>query len=141
MKKDTSELVLLDANVLLALAWPSHQFYASAIRRLDVPEQRWATCAITQLAFIRLSANPAAVQSPVTPVAAAALLAEMVRDTWHVYLEMSPQPSEMASAFAGLQGHKQVTDSYLVAFAKHHGAKLLTLDARLRGRKDVEVLV
>ena len=67
MKTPSETPLLLDVNVLLALAWPSHQFHAVATRRLDDPEQRWSTCAITQLGFIRLSSNAAAVSTPVSP--------------------------------------------------------------------------
>ncbi len=91
--KNRSETLLLDTNVLLALAWPSHQFHAAAPRRLQVAEQRWSTCALTQLGFIRLSSNPAAVPAAVAPSAAAALLAEMVRDPLHLYLERLPSPT------------------------------------------------
>ena len=61
MKKESSSLYLLDANVLLALAWPNHQFHAAATRAMGRSRGRWATCALTQLGFIRLSSNPAAI--------------------------------------------------------------------------------
>jgi predicted nucleic acid-binding protein len=59
MKTESSSLLLLDVNVLLALAWPNHQFHAAALRELQPRRGRWATCALTQLGFIRLSSNPA----------------------------------------------------------------------------------
>ena len=49
---------LLDANVLLALAWPNHEFHETAHRWWTHSRKRWATCALTELAFIRLSSNP-----------------------------------------------------------------------------------
>jgi hypothetical protein len=36
MKRVHSELLLLDVNVLLALAWPNHQFHAAATHRLEL---------------------------------------------------------------------------------------------------------
>ena len=60
MKRASSDLLLLDLNVLLAVAWPNHQFHASANSALS-RKNRWATCALTQLGFIRLSSNPAAI--------------------------------------------------------------------------------
>ena len=54
MRKGSSEQpkgpLLLDVNVLLALAWPNHQFHVAAIERLERKKERWATCALTQLA-------------------------------------------------------------------------------------------
>jgi len=61
MKKESSDLLLLDINVLLALAWPNHQLNRRARKRFISSSERWATCAVTQLGFIRLSSNPAAV--------------------------------------------------------------------------------
>jgi uncharacterized protein len=141
MKKDSSDLLLLDVNVLIALAWPSHQFHEAATRRLERKEQRWATCAITQLGFIRLSSNPTVVQAAVAPSQAAALLVQMVADRWHTYLQLSPAPVGAASVFDKVLGFRQVTDAYLIAVARNHGARLLTFDARLRQYQEVEVLV
>ncbi|HZT29574.1 MAG TPA: hypothetical protein VFA33_06825 [Bryobacteraceae bacterium] len=45
MKKASPDL-LLDVNVLLAIAWPNHQFHLTAIAALS-SQNRWATCALT----------------------------------------------------------------------------------------------
>ena len=47
---------LLDANVLIALGWPAHPHYHPANRWL--PGRKFATCAQTQLAFLRVSTHP-----------------------------------------------------------------------------------
>jgi uncharacterized protein len=135
-----SETLLLDANVLLALAWPSHQFHAAATKRLERGSQRWSTCALTQLSFIRLSSNPAVIPAAVTPAGAAALLAEMVRDPLHTYLERLPPPAASSSAFAEARGHQQTTDLYLLTVARRHRARFLTFDSRLRSFRDVELI-
>jgi toxin-antitoxin system PIN domain toxin len=136
MKKGSSELILPDVNVLIALAWPNHQFHSTAIKRLGLGE-RWATCVLTQLGFIRLSSNPTAVTGAVRPGRAAELLAEMVSDRLHVYL---PSPPPAAGSFTNLLGHRQVTDAYLIQVASEHDARLLTFDARLREFDRTEVL-
>ena len=59
MKRGSSNTLLLDVNVLLAIAWPNHQFFPTARKRLESHRGRWATCALTELGFIRLSAQPA----------------------------------------------------------------------------------
>ena len=132
MKKAPSDLLLLDVNVLLAIAWPNHQFHAAAIVALS-GRNRWATCALTQLAFIRLSSNPAAVATAKSPQEATALLARMVADSAHIYLDSLPAPAseDWRDAFANLLGHQQVTDAYLVRLAAANNAILVTFDRRL----------
>lgn len=132
--------VLLDINVLIALAWPNHQFHAEATRRLQIKGQRWCTCAITQLGFVRLSSTPAVTPAAVSPPAAAALLSEMTNDPLHTYLAKLPAPSASASTFAGILGHKQVTDAYLITIARRHRVTLLTFDSRLCELGNVELL-
>jgi predicted nucleic acid-binding protein len=52
-------LYLLDANVLIAMAWPNHPFHAHARTWfLQYAATGWATCGLTETAFICLSANP-----------------------------------------------------------------------------------
>jgi uncharacterized protein len=140
MTKATSELLLLDVNVLIALAWANHPFHRSARRRLEAPAIRWASCALTQLGFIRISANPAAVGGAVSPREAVALLIAMVSDGGHVYLTGHPAPAEFPEEFAPVLGHQQVTDTYLRMLARRNHARLLTFDARLKTLPGVEVL-
>jgi hypothetical protein len=142
MRKATSNLVLLDLNVLLALAWPNHQFHGPARRRLERSRHPWATCALTQLGFIRLSSNPHVVGAKVTPGDAASLLANLVDDARHSYLAAMPAPTEapLREVFDRILGNKQVTDAYLIALADHHRCRLLTFDARLRALGKVELI-
>jgi toxin-antitoxin system PIN domain toxin len=134
MKKATSDLLLLDVNVLVAMAWPNHQFHRAATQRLESSRNRWATCALTQLGFIRLSSNPAVVGIPKSPAEAAALLRIMVQDARHVYLEALPSPiaRDFGAALEGLLGHQQLTDAYLLALAARHKATFVTFDARMK---------
>ena len=133
MKRASIKLVLLDVNVLLALAWPNHQFHSAASRRLDKSSDHWATCALTELGFIRISSNPAAVGTAKSPGEAARLLAQMVSDPLHVYLDQLPSPTSTGflEGFDALLGSQQVTDAYLVSLARKHRATLMTFDARL----------
>ena len=133
MKKESSELLLLDVNVLLALAWPNHQFHARAIRRLEAGRDRWATCALTQLGFIRLSSNPAVVGVRKSAWEAASMMALLAQDRRHVYLDSLPPPggSPFLDVYRNALGHQQVTDCYLVGLARRHRAILLSFDTRL----------
>jgi toxin-antitoxin system PIN domain toxin len=145
MKRASSNRpLLLDVNVLLAIAWPNHQFHAVALRRLARGDE-WATCALTELAFVRLSSNPAIVSPAATPAEAAALLSEMIGDSRHRYVDKLPSAvaPETSTWFGRILGHKQVNDGYLLALAKSSGTKLLTFDSRIQtlGGASVEIEV
>jgi toxin-antitoxin system PIN domain toxin len=124
--------LLLDVNALLALAWPNHQFHSTVLARLEsAPAPLWATCALTQLGFVRLSSNPKVVGESKTPAEAVSLLGDLTRDGRHLYLEDLPALPDRPESFRPLNGHQQVTDAYLIEVALAHDATLLTLDRRL----------
>ncbi len=131
MRKESSELLLLDVNVLLALAWPNHQFPAAANRRLENTRTQWATCALAELGFI--PANPAVVGAAKTAAEVASLLAGMTADPQHRYFDALPSPlsERFSGSFDRIYGHQQVTDAYLAALAQRHGAVFVTFDPRL----------
>jgi uncharacterized protein len=145
MKKD-SKPVLVDVNVLVALGWESHPFHTLVAERMERQLGPWFTCALTQLGFIRLSANPAVTKAVVTASQAARLLAQITRDQYHQFAsELIPvQGSAATAAFDRVLGSQQVTDAYLLAMAAQHGACFLTLDTRLTALAeniaDLEVL-
>ena len=122
---------LLDVNVLLALAWPNHQHHAAAHRWFRSEARHgWATCAITQLAFIRLSANSAYTAEAVSPSAAAALLHKYCEHARHQFWE-SP-PAAEPGFYQRALGHQQVNDAWMVELARQRGGRLITFDAPLR---------
>lgn len=124
-------VALLDANVLLALAWPNHQHHVAAQRWLRAEAaEGWATCALTQLAFIRLSSNPAYSSAAVTPKAAAQLLAQLTRAKGHQFWK--DISAAAPSLYARAEGHRQVNDAYLVALAARRRGRVVTFDAPLR---------
>jgi hypothetical protein len=139
--KTSTAVRLADVNVLLALAWPNHQFHDLAVARFSDPRQAWATCAITELGFIRLSSNPAVGLGSKTPAEAAAILESMTGDRAHRYFDTLASPAT-STPWNTLLGHRQVTDAYLLQIAKRHRAVLLTFDARLSalGGEYVELL-
>ena len=124
--------LLLDTNALLALAWPNHQYHREVVARLErQPGMPWATCALTQVGFVRLSSNPAVVGIRKTPRQSLAMLSELVSDGQHRYLETLPSLPSVKQHFQRLLGHNQVTDAYLLAVAATNRAVLLTLDRRI----------
>jgi uncharacterized protein len=128
------KLFLLDANVLLALAWPNHPFHHRAVARLARRERRrWATCLLTQAAFVRLSSNPAVIPGAKSPAEAGYLLGELIDDPNHVFLEAkSRQLARLQELLARCHGHNQVNDAFLIWLALSHGARVVTFDALLR---------
>lgn len=123
--------MLLDINVLLALAWPNHQFHGAARAWFsDRSGEPWSTCVVTQLGFIRLSSNPAFTDRAVVPAEAARLLGLMTARDDHLFLEARAQPCRN-EVWSAIGGHRQVTDAYLVSLARGHDTELATFDLRL----------
>ena len=123
--------VLLDVNLLLALAWPNHQHHALAhgwFQREAI--HAWATCALTQLGFVRLSSNPAFTEEAVTPMEAATLLRRFCDHRAHRFWESPPACNP--DLYKHAIGHQQVNDAWLVEAARHNKGRLATLDFRLR---------
>jgi toxin-antitoxin system PIN domain toxin len=121
---------LLDTNVLLALAWPNHQHHAPAHAWFTAHAAKgWATCAFTQLAFIRLSSNPAYTSDAVSPQEAAALLRRLTRLKGH-HFWASPAADD-PTLYSQAIGHQQVNDAWLVEAARRNAGSLVSLDQRL----------
>lgn len=124
------KVALLDVNVLLALAWPNHQHHGAAHKWFgNRSASGWATCALTQLGFIRLCSNPSFTAAPVAPKDAAELLAQMAKAPKH-HFWTSP-PAAEAALYQRAMGHQQVNDAYLVAIAEHHKGQVATFDRPL----------
>jgi len=128
------KLFLLDANVLLALAWPNHPFHHRAVARLARRERRrWATCLLTQAAFVRLSSNPAIIPGAKSPAEAGEMLGRLIGGPDHVFLEAkSKQLARLQQLLARCHGHNQVNDAFLIWLASSRGATVLTFAAPLR---------
>lgn len=124
---------LLDANLLIALTHSAHVHHAEAHTWFAAqPKRRWATCALTQLAFVRLTSNPKVVGSEITPAEAMQALATMAAQPTHAYWPDAPEPLQLATLrSAALVGHRQVTDAYLLGLAAVRKQCLATLDRGL----------
>lgn len=121
---------LLDVNVLVALAWPTHIHHTTARRWfLGNASADWATCAITQLGFLRVSCNPSIVGEAVSAAEAQRLLGELTGYGAHSYWQELPSVSTLPRSVAdSIAGHRQVTDAYLLQLAIDNGGRLATLD-------------
>ena len=128
------KLFLLDVNVLIALAWPNHPFHQSAVTRLTRRERhQWATCLLTQAAFVRLSSNPTVIPGAKSPSEAGDMLGRLVDDPNHVFLEAKTKRLEqLQELLQRCHGANQVNDAFLIWLAVSHRASLLTFDSPLR---------
>lgn len=121
---------LLDVNVLIALAWPNHVHHEIAHRWFAASARKaWATCPLTQLAFVRISSNPAIVAAAVSPREALRLMAEVTARPGHEFWPDAVELTGVAEfSSAALVGHRQVTDAYLLGLARSRGGRLATFD-------------
>ena len=125
---------LPDVNVLLALAWPNHQFHEQARSWFRAEgSDHWNTCSITQLGFIRLSSNPSFTPYSKTPLESTMFLMDLLNHPGHRFIgDTPPAAGETFLCVAKyLQGYKQTTDAYLMSLAKEKDLTLVTFDRRL----------
>lgn len=129
---------LLDVNVLVALAWPTHVHHDPAVRWFtDHVPAPWATAPVTQAGFIRVSSNRRVLPDARSPGEAAAVLRAITDLAGH---EFWPDGIDLVRApevsFDRLSGYRQVTDAHLVALAIRHDGQLVTFDAAATGLAD-----
>jgi toxin-antitoxin system PIN domain toxin len=116
---------LLDGNVLVALVSPSHVHHVPAERWFASTETPFATCPITQGTLMRLLMQ----LGPLQVEGALAVLQQVVAHPRHRFWpDMLGYP---AIAWRGVMGHRQVTDAYLAALARHFEGRLVTFDRGL----------
>ncbi|HEY1107298.1 MAG TPA: TA system VapC family ribonuclease toxin [Opitutaceae bacterium] len=124
-------IYLADVNLLLALAWPQHSHHQRALAWWNslTAQDRLATCAITELGFVRIS-----MQTPVVRVdiltARKALARLCAAGRGHLFL---PDTVGVDALPAWVKAASQTTDGHLVTLAAAQGARLVTLDAGIPG--------
>ena len=124
-------ICLPDTNVLLAIAWPNHQHHRRAQTWFErAAPSGWATCALTELGFTRLSSNPAFTREAVSPCDAIELLLELRKFGRHTF--WAEMPSVEALRLLPLAGHQQLNDALLVKLAEQHRGVLVTFDRAAR---------
>jgi toxin-antitoxin system PIN domain toxin len=124
---------LLDINILTALLWPTHEHHDVAHRWFGGRAAPWATCSLTQLAFVRIVSNPAFSRDALSPTEAVALLRENLTHPAHEFWAESLQvPAAVKGTESRLQGYRQLTDAYLLALAHRRKGVLATFDRGLR---------
>jgi len=121
---------LLDVNILIATAWPTHQAHQKVQEWIGRhAKEGWATCPFTETAFVRILSNPAFSPSAVTPGDALALLRANLQHPAHRFWEDDVSLIQAVGPFSErLVGHQQVSDAYLLGLVIHRKGKLATLD-------------
>jgi len=124
---------LLDANVLLALGYTKHQAHRRVgiwvAARRTAGEANFATCAITELAFVRVGAQAGYFVD--VALARQALVALKASKAAKFTLLPDDLGAEALPAWATTPS--QTTDGHLQELARHHGVALATLDAGIPG--------
>jgi toxin-antitoxin system PIN domain toxin len=123
---------LLDVNVLMGLAWEKHQLHKPAVRWMQSKRRfAWATCALTQGSFVRISSS----QGESGPLFADAwdALQLLTKEPAHHFWSLDRGVFEIEPAILErIYGPKQITDALLLDLAIRNGGTLATFDAGIR---------
>ena len=128
--RPVSRPALLDVNVLVALFSPDHVHHELAHDWFaDHGTAGWATCPLTENAFVRVLSSPA---SGAPGLRAAELMERLQRfcaSTHHVFWPDAVSLLDPTLFNPRLvSGHRQITDIYLLGLAKKMTGTLATFD-------------
>jgi hypothetical protein len=122
-------MFLLDANVLIALGDARHPHGDAALRFFEVHAvpSGWATCPLTENAFLRIVGAPSYPGSPGSTDAARELLRRLTAAPGHQFW---PDDHSLLDArrLPRLPAAKHLTDVYLLALAVSRQARFVTFD-------------
>lgn len=135
-------MALLDVNALVALAWDSHVHHAAMRAWFSAnSDDGWATCAVTESGFVRVSSHPKVLPSFIAVEAARGVLSALRDVGAHRFLANDVSLAD--PDVPRIAGHRQVTDAQLLTLARRRGIRLVTFDRGLLGLgdgRDVELL-
>jgi uncharacterized protein len=123
-------VALLDVNILIALFDATHVFHDVAHRWFAQNRRnRWATCALTENAFVRISCNPAYYGNRPTLREAINGLRNLCRADDHVFwMERISVRDHDRFDWNRVQGYRQIADVYLLALAVSNAGRLASFD-------------
>jgi toxin-antitoxin system PIN domain toxin len=128
---------LLDVNALVALAWDSHVHHAVVRQWFRAhADDGWATCAVTEAGFVRVSSNAKALPTALPVDATRGVLRALRGAGLHRFL--ANDVSLCDPDVPPIVGHRQVTDAVLLTVARRAGARLLTFDGGVAALADGE---
>lgn len=125
-----SAAYLLDVNVLMAISWPDNVNHDAAQSWFgEHMKAGWATCPMTQAAFIRLSSNRSVTQNALNPPGAITLLERHSQNPYHEFWSGNLTFTDAVTPFRErIIGHQQIADAYLLGLAIRKKARLVTFD-------------
>jgi toxin-antitoxin system PIN domain toxin len=130
-------VILFDVNVLIALGSRDHECKVAAEAYFCALTTPFATCPITQTGFVRVLAQ---INPTLALTDGVAVLASLCAHPKHQFI--ADDVNALDLPWKSICGHRQVTDAYLAALARRHGAKLATFDRALSAvHPDVAVLI
>jgi hypothetical protein len=98
---------LLDVNVLIAMAWPSHIHHRTAREWfLAKGAKAWATSPITQCGFVRISSNLKIIADAVSPHEAHGMLSVMTSHKGHTFWPETIDLSQKGFNSLFVAGHR-----------------------------------
>jgi uncharacterized protein len=121
---------LLDVNALLALIWPEHQFHTNVTSWFQQHGRYgWATCPITQMGFVRIVSSASFTKNAPNIGEALRLLQLNIAHPHHEFwADDVTVPQSIERLGIALQGHRQITDAYLLGLTMHRKGRLATFD-------------
>ena len=123
--------VLLDVNVLLAMADPRHVNHDAAHQWFAAGgNTAWATCPITENGFVRIASHPNYPNRPGDAAVVLTTLRQMCSLPGHKFWAADTSLRDLLPADTVFT-HAQITDVYLLGLAMAHGGRLATFDQRL----------
>lgn len=125
---------LPDVNVLIALTDPEHEHYQKARDWFLSKRGIWGLCPLTEVAYVRITANPAIHPSKRTVGQSIAILQSLQGlYAHHIYWEIKQSWASLTAPFASrITGHQQVTDACLLGMAIKEDGVLVTFDRGLK---------
>lgn len=125
-------MFLFDVNVLIALADTDHTHHTSAVRFFEKQAvvSGWATCPLTENAFLRIFGHTSYEGGLGSPTLARRVLLSIIATPGHQFWPDDLSLND-ARAFPSLPVSKNLTDFYLLALAIKHGGQLATFDRRI----------
>jgi predicted nucleic acid-binding protein len=132
---------LLDVNVLLAMCYEEHAHYArvqgwrSLARAVAARPLRLATCAITELGFVRIASGSTKLAPSVS--AAQTDLRKLTADSEFLFVGDELRALQLPP---WVRSSAHTTDGHLVELAAEYGMRLVTLDRGIQGAELVPEL-
>jgi len=123
---------LLDVNVLVALGFKEHEFFERVVRwvqTLHAGEDEFATCAISELGFVRVLS----VRQYGLSVAEAKASLLRLKSSGRIGFVFVADDLDASRLPGWVRTSKQITDGHLAQLAKASEAAFATLDRSIPG--------